>query len=253
MGGYISRVDGVSESKSLSINFKIGKYIKALHIKGVLSLLGQILNPKTVYFNFRYLPFSQAIKLPFYVSFRTRLLKTHGNVIISGPIKPGMIRIGFGEVGIFDKRKLRAILEIDGDIHFAGSALIKFGAKISVGKNASLYIGSDFRISPNSSIVCFHKIKIGNNVRISWETIMMDTDFHKIMTMEGKVINSPKPIIIGNNVWIGMGASIMKGTNIQDNIIVGAKSYLNRKIEESHCIIGGNPAKVVKTEVDWAP
>jgi acetyltransferase-like isoleucine patch superfamily enzyme len=108
-------------------------------------------------------------------------------------------------------------------------------------------------ISPNSSIVCFKNISVGNNVRISWETILMDTDFHKIKDMKGSILNPPKPIKIGNNVWIGMRASIMKGTHVYDNVIVGARSYLNKPIRESNCLIAGNPAKILKRKVTWTP
>ena len=221
-------------------------------MRKVFLLLGQILNPKTLYFNFKYLPFSQAIKLPFFITFRTCLLKTQGKVTIDGPIFPGMIRIGFSDVGVFDKKYKRAIWEVMGNVHFAGNALLKFGSKISVGENASLHIGKDFRISPDSKVICFERVKFGDNVRISWETTIMDTDFHQILTLDGELINPSREIIIGDNVWIGMRVTILKGVSILNDNVIASNSYLSKSINATNCIIGGLPGKILKRGVTWA-
>lgn len=210
------------------------------------------LNLKTLIFNFKYLPFNQAIKLPVFVSSNTWLYKTKGEVKIEGEIKTGMIRIGYGEVGIFDKQRIRAIWEVYGTVVFHGMALLKFGSKIAVGEGATLNLGNKFRISPNSSIVCFKGMNFGKNVRISWETILMDTDFHTIKTLDGDRINHPKEINLGDNVWIGMRATIMKGITIENNNIIGAGSLVNKSISGSYQIIAGNPAKVIKKDVNWS-
>nr|WP_317333832.1 hypothetical protein [uncultured Romboutsia sp.] len=52
--------------------------------------------PKTIYFNFKYLKFKDAIKLIIIISNRVFLEKTKGNVIIESTIKTGMIKIGLG-------------------------------------------------------------------------------------------------------------------------------------------------------------
>ncbi len=210
-------------------------------------------NHKSIYFNFKYLPFRQAIRFPLFVSFRTKLIATQGSIRINGPLRTGMIRIGFGEVGIFDKKYNRVIWEVKGDIIFEGRALFKFGSRISVGENAQLHIGKGFRISPDSSLVCFKKMVFGDNVRISWEVIIMDNDFHKIKSLEGELLNKPKEIIVGNNVWIGMRSTLLKGTQIDDHVIVGSGSLINRPVRGQHQIIAGNPAKVIKEGVRWEP
>lgn len=209
------------------------------------------MNPKTFYFNFKYFPFRQAIKLPVFVSIRTYLYNPGGEIVLHAPIRTGMIRIGFGEVGIFDNTRKRVMWEVLGKVHFYGTALIKFGSRISVGPGAELHLGDGFRLSPISTIVCLKKISFGNNVRISWETFIIDGDFHKIKNLEGEVLNHPKEITIGNNVWIGMKATIMKGTTIGDNVVIGAGSFVNKKIDGSFQIIAGHPARVVKQNVTW--
>lgn len=210
-------------------------------------------NHKSIYFNFKYLPFRQAVRFPIFVSYKTKILASKGSISIEGPLKTGMVRIGFGHVGIYDKRFTRVMWEVKGNVIFEGEALFKFGSRISVGENAELQIGDGFRISPNSSLICFNKIKFGNNVRVSWEVIIMDHDFHQIKTLDGKIINTPKEIVVGNNVWIGMRNTILKGAKIGNDVVVASGSQISKAIPGSNQIIGGIPGKVLKEGIRWEP
>lgn len=64
----------------------------------------QRINLKTIYFNLKYLPFKQAVKLPILVSNKVYLKSLLGKIIIECPISTGLIQIGYGEVGIFDNK-----------------------------------------------------------------------------------------------------------------------------------------------------
>ena len=55
---------------------------------------------------------------------------------------------------------------------------------------------------------------------------------------------------IGNNVFIGINSIIIAGVTIADNIIVGSGSIVTKDFLESYCIIAGNPARVIKRNVD---
>jgi acetyltransferase-like isoleucine patch superfamily enzyme len=79
----------------------------------------------------------------------------------------------------------------------------------------------------------------------------MDTDFHKIKSLEGDILNPAKEIIIGNHVWIGTKAMIMKGTKIGDECVVASNSLVTKEISGSNHIIGGIPGKVIKTGITW--
>ena len=65
--------------------------------------------PKSIYINFRYLPFKQAIRLPILVSYWCKLMTLHGNVRIEAPIKTGMIMLGVGAYGLIDHRYCRSL------------------------------------------------------------------------------------------------------------------------------------------------
>ena len=61
--------------------------------------------PKTIYINFKYLKFKDAIKLPILVSYNVKLAKTRGTILIKSKIKFGMIQIGFGGHIFFEEKQ----------------------------------------------------------------------------------------------------------------------------------------------------
>ena len=63
--------------------------------------------------------------------------------------------------------------------------------------------------------------------------------------MEGKEYPTKGDTIIGNDVWIGYGATIMPGVNIGDGAIIATKSVVTKDVEP-YSIVGGNPAKEIR-------
>ena len=208
-------------------------------------------NLKTIIFNLKYFPLKHAILLPVYISKKTYLKKVSGNIYIHNDIKPGMIKIGFGHVGIFDEKKSRTIWQVKGEVIFKGSANIGHGSAICVYKNGQILFGNNFVITSSSSLVCEKKIVFGNNCMLSWDILLMDSDLHKILTTDNKILNHPKRITIGNNVWIGCRCLILKGTEIPNGAVIGANSVLSKKYTSSDFIIAGNPAKEIKKIGRW--
>lgn len=94
---------------------------------------------------------------------------------------------------------------------------------------------------------------LGDNILISYGISIWNGDGHTILDEYNKAINHSKDVFMGNNVWIGHRAEILKGTVIQDNSVVGACSVVNRAFYESNVIIAGHPAKIVKHGITWDP
>lgn len=219
-------------------------------IKKMFKLL-KLINLKTIYFNLKYLPFKDAVKLPILISRNVLISEAKGKIEINAPIRPGMIHIGYGNVGIFDKKYSRTIWQVSGTVVFKGRASIGHGSKISVNKDAELVLGNDFIITAETELVSQKRIQFGNNVLISWDCLIMDTDFHPIYDDQGEYINPNKPIIVGNNVWIGCRNVILKGSNIADGSVIGTNSLLNRDISLESGIYAGNPIRLVKKNISW--
>lgn len=221
-------------------------------MKSIIKLLLQISFWKTIRVNFRYLPPPQALRLPIFISRHTRIRDLKGKLKIeSSPIKTGMIRIGVDAVGIFDNKRSRAIWEVRGNIIFKGRAFFGNGSKISVMDSGKLILGDNFYISGESAIVCKKHIEFDRNVLLSWDILVMDTDFHKILDSEGKEQSPDGEIFIGENVWIGCRSLVLKHSHIPEGCVIGASSRVSRKFSEKNSLIMGNPAKIVKSDISW--
>jgi acetyltransferase-like isoleucine patch superfamily enzyme len=91
------------------------------------------------------------------------------------------------------------------------------------------------------TIAAFNKIEIGNNVKIGANVLITDSDWHP----EDARSRQSKPIIIDDNVWLGVNCTILKGVTIGANSIIGANSVVTGNIPEN-VIAAGNPCKVIK-------
>lgn len=209
--------------------------------------------PKTIYFNFHYFPIMTAIKLPFLIYWRSEFHKVQGKIVIDSPVRTGMVKFRVHGLGTQDKFYQRTIWEVAGILVIKGNVNIGRGCKISIGSDATLTLGDNFTITGNSEIISQKSITFGRDCLLSWDVLIMDTDFHHILNEDNMIINTPKPITIGNHVWIGCRNTILKGVFIADNNIISANSTITRKITATNCIIGGHGKNVdmIKRNVDW--
>jgi acetyltransferase-like isoleucine patch superfamily enzyme len=118
---------------------------------------------------------------------------------------------------------------------------------VHIGERTQIWAG--FQIiagEPNRQVI------IGSDCLFSWSVRMRTTDGHSIWNMmDNERINRGKSIHIGNNVWFGESIQILKGTYIDNNTMVGTGSVLTGKKYPPNCVIAGNPAKVIKSNVYW--
>lgn len=110
-------------------------------------------------------------------------------------------------------------------------------------KNASIIIGNNCGFS-GTSITCDSKIVIGDNTIIGANSQISDRNGH-----EDKYYYPPKPVTIGNNVWLGMNVTVMPGVSIGDNSIIGAGSIVTKDIP-ANTIAVGSPCKVIKQRTE---
>lgn len=205
--------------------------------------------PKTLRFNFHYFPLKTALKLPVFVSHRTFLRELHGKIMLPEKVNTAMIKIGFGDVGHYDRKRSRSIWQVSGTVAFGGKASIGHGSKLSVRGNLTL--GADFNMTAESTIVCAHQISFGKDCLLSWDILIMDTDEHPIYNQDGIRTNPDKPIFVGNHVWIGCKCTLLKGTEIPNNTVVAAGTLLTSAFSGENQVIGGNPPTVLKSDVRW--
>lgn len=95
------------------------------------------------------------------------------------------------------------------------------------------------------------RIVIGKDCLFSSDVIIRTGDSHSIIDLEGHRINQAKDVIIGNHVWIGNRVTILKGSKIKSNSVVGTGSIVTKAIDIDNAIITGNPAYVIKQNINW--
>lgn len=200
--------------------------------------------------NFHYMPFNMACKFPILVYKNVRIVKCKGDIVFNSPIKSGLLRLGQKHVGTLDHKHSNLIWEVTGKIIFDGKANLGSGSRICVGPEAILKIGNNFSISGNSSIICQKGISFGSNCLLSWDILIMDTDFHKISNCDGQIINPPLPICIGNHVWLGCRVTVLKGVNIGDDIVIAAGAIITKSLLKTNSIYGMSN-RMLKENINW--
>lgn len=134
-----------------------------------------------------------------------------------------------------------------------------YGAEFHIEQNKNcLRIGKGSTFHGREGYPIHIALDEGSNILIKEDYMfpngiqIRSTDSHSIVDLNGKRINPARNIVIGKHTWIGLGCIILKGTNIADHTVVAAGSICTKQYSESNCILAGNPAKVVKYEIDWS-
>ena len=144
--------------------------------------------------------------------------------------------------------------------YFSSQFIMRENTKMTVGGKLNIYTKCNIWLNKNSELIigsgninngfkmsCFQKIEIGENVSIAENVTIRDTDNHFI----DKNKPSTAPIKIGDKVWIGMNAMILKGVTIGDGAVIAAGSVVNKDIP-SRCLAAGVPAEIKKRNISWS-
>lgn len=214
-----------------------------------ISLFDKLLSiPKTIYSNMKVLPFFSAIKFPFFVYHKTKLVDLKGKWVIDAPLKRFMIK--FGMYGAGTCLKDGSTIEIRGTIIFHGICALGGNCQLCVTKNGTLEIANHVTFTSECHLVCNKNISIGEDTIISWGTQIMDSDLHELIE-NGTRINEDKAVVIGRHCWICSNAVLHKGTELPDNTIIAQGAMINCTLDEPCCIYTGLPIRKLKSNVTW--
>ncbi len=105
-------------------------------------------------------------------------------------------------------------------------------------------IGDYVLISPGVRISASDEIIIGDSVMIANGCYITDSDWHTLHDRTRRS-NQTYPVLLEDNVWLGDGATVLKGVTIGKNSVVAAKSVVTRDVP-ANSVVAGNPASVIK-------
>lgn len=202
---------------------------------------------KTIWYNFKVLPFKQALHFPIVLARNVRIgACRRGCIKIQ---KGGSFHVGF--LGSAASCSEKSLLHIEGDLILKGEGFHSFapGTIIRIAEGGCLQIGNNYSCHRNGTFLVNKSVVIGDENMWSFEIVVMDTDAHIILDSNGSLINPNKAVIIGNHVWVGCRNTILKGSLVPDGCIMGAGGVLTKKLETPDSIYHGN--QLVRNSISW--
>jgi acetyltransferase-like isoleucine patch superfamily enzyme len=139
-----------------------------------------------------------------------------------------------------------------------GKGVTLWRTALSTEENGLIEIGDACYIA-NASLVCSERISIGNHVFIAGGVTIADSDFHPLdpaMRLADTIALSPvgnpksrpvmksRPVVIEDDVWIGVNATILKGVHIGKGAVIQPGAVVTEHVPEG-VSVAGNPAKPV--------
>lgn len=128
-----------------------------------------------------------------------------------------------------------------------GNCTLFPGVRLECLPGGRLTIGAGTYLNRRAEIVCEREVTIGRDCLIAWDAIIMDTDQHGIGGRPAR----PRPIRIGDRVWIGCRAMVLKGVTIGDDAIIAAGAIVTRDVPPGAIV--ASPAARPIGRVDGQP
>lgn len=229
---------------------KLIRYIRYHYSLNVVRLIWvHWFNPLyTLYFNFIFFPFKQAIHFPVFVYGWPKLFAQTGHLKCIGECYPGMVRLNCTIGGGPQFAGGNTELNLWGDIIFRGKCIIGSGNRIAV--SGLLDMGKDTKIANSCNITAASTVCIGKHSRIAHQCQVLDSNYHFIADFKrGIVKKMDHPITIGDYCWICNSTTVTGGAVIPNKTIVASNSLVNKDMSNmpAESIIGGAPAQLLST------
>lgn len=177
----------------------------------------------------------------------------------SGILKNCIVKVnGSGNCIYIDSlaRVNNTIITIKGNnnqIFIGKDCLVEEGEFYIEDDGGSIEIGAGTEICGKTHLAVIEgtKITIGEGCLFSSSIIIRTGDSHSILDMLGNRINPSQSVHIGNRVWIGNQVTVLKGSEINSDCIVGTGALVTKQIKCTNVIIAGAPAKIIKENICW--
>ncbi|RZJ86585.1 MAG: sugar O-acetyltransferase [Brevundimonas sp.] len=123
-----------------------------------------------------------------------------------------------------------------------GAAVIMPGFFCDYGVN--IHLGARAFVNANCVFLDCAEIRIGDNFQCG-PGVQLLTPEHPLDAIQRRNLETARPIVIGDDVWIGGGAIVLAGVTVGDRSVIGAGAVVTRDVPPDVVVVG-NPARVVK-------
>lgn len=147
--------------------------------------------------------------------------------------RPGMVG------GLLPRVENLGSMVLGANVGFRG---VSAAPELCTAKGASLVIGAGSFINSGVCLNASTRIELGRRCLLAEWVMIADQAFHEVEP--GAPVRSA-PIVIGDNVWLGVRAVVMPGVTIGDHTVVGAGAVVTKSLPD-RCVAAGAPARVVR-------
>ena len=201
-------------------------------------------------------------------------------------LKGGHNRVKLGKDIFMHNTKIKlfgnATLELDDDVYMEGCTFMIKDSHVHIGRDTEMmkvgiyaYDKSHCDIGPKSTLTGEFDLKAGAEITAerlwcTWpplvaakggkitmgdcglaDTVIYNTDYHPIYEYSGERINPNKDVVIEDSVWVGRKTTVLKGVRLGRGCILGFGCIVSKDVPP-HCIVAGQPARVVKENIVWS-
>ena len=143
-------------------------------------------------------------------------------------------------------RRLELRIEPRGEIRFGRFTWIGDGTKIRCHEGL-VEIGEKTVMGQECTISAYQRVRIGEECVIADRAMFIDFDHGMVETERPIRLQGiyKRDVEVGNNVWIGYGACILRGVHVGDNSVIGTNSVVTKDVP-ANAVVGGIPARIIR-------
>lgn len=140
------------------------------------------------------------------------------------------------------------IVRLDRDTHVSvgDGVLLSSAVRLHLrAPGARIEIGDGSFLNTRTEVVAHERVRIGRGCLLAWDVLLLDSDSH---SLDGRPHTAA--VVLGDRVWVGCRATVLKGVTVGDGAVVAAGAVVVADVPAG-ALVGGNPARVLRTGVSW--
>lgn len=128
---------------------------------------------------------------------------------------------------------------------------LSYNTMLEIDENAKFESGY-FTVNCGSVIVCAKHICFGDDIMIGRNVIVYDSDHHQILDSNSNLKNHSKGVKIDDHVWLASNVNVLKGSHIEKNSIIGARTIITKCIPENSIVVGNDSLRIICDDARWS-